>query len=122
MAGNDIYDPCFTVNQTQVLCPTEGPWANKGVLVNVPALPAAGGIKNQGTSGQPWAIQLADGAQCLPISGASNVIANQRLNFECTGGVGLYGNVQRSGSVWMIYVSAPQSGQIALRPIATAWF
>jgi len=122
MAGNDIYDPCFTVNQTQVLCPTEGPWANRGVLVNVPGLPSTGGIKNQGTTGQPWAIQLADGSQCLPISGASNVIANQRLNFECTGGVGLYGNVQRSGSVWMIYVSAPQSGQIALRPIATAWF
>jgi hypothetical protein len=120
--GNDIEDPCFMVNQTQVLCPDGGPWTNQGILVNVRSLPTAAGVKDQGTNGQPWAIQLADGPQCLPITGASNVIANQRLNFECTGGVGLYGNVQRSGSAWMIYVSPPHSGQIALRPIATAWF
>jgi Protein kinase domain len=120
--GNDIEDPCFMVNQTQVLCPDGGPWTNQGILVNVPSLPTADRVKGQGTSGQPWAIQLAGGSQCLAITGASNVIANQRLNFECTGGVGLYGNVQRSGSAWMIYVSPPHSGQIALRPIATAWF
>jgi serine/threonine protein kinase len=120
--GNDIEDPCFMVNQTQVLCPDGGPWTNQGLLVTVPSLPNAGGVKDQGTSGQPWAIQLADGSQCLAITGASNVIANQRLNYECTGGVGLYGNVQRSAATWMIYVSPPHSGQIALRPIATAWF
>jgi serine/threonine protein kinase len=121
--GNDIYDPCFMVNQTQVLCPNDGPWANVGILVNVPdGLPNASAVKDQGTSGQPWAIQLADGTQCLMISGLTNVIANQRLNFQCTTGIGLYGNVQRSGSAWMIYASAPHSAQITLRPIATAWF
>jgi serine/threonine protein kinase len=120
--GNDIEDPCFMVNQTQVLCPDGGPWTNQGILVNVPSLPSPAGVKDQGTSGQPWAIQLADGSQCLAITGASNVIANQRLNFQCTGGVGLYGNVQRSAATWMIYVSPPHSGQIALRPVATAWF
>jgi eukaryotic-like serine/threonine-protein kinase len=121
--GNELYDPCFTVNQTQVLCPNDGPWANRGILVNVPGgLTNSTGVKDQGTSGLPWAIQLADGSRCLPIGGASNVIANQRLNFDCTGGLGLYGNVQRSGEVWMIYAGAPHSAQITLRPIAIAWF
>jgi Protein kinase domain len=123
LVGNDVYDPCFMVNQTQVLCPNDGPWANTGILVNIPGgLPSAAAIKNQGTSGQPWAIELADGSKCLPISGASSVIANQRLNFDCSDGLGLYGNVQRSGSHWTIFAGAQHSGQITMRPIATAWF
>ena len=122
-AANSIYDPCFMVNQTQVLCPNNGPWANNGILVNIPGgLPSAGPVKDQGTRGQPWAIQLADGSKCLPISGASNVIANQRLNFDCSDGLGLYGNVQRSSSVWTIFAGAQHSAQITMRPIATAWF
>jgi serine/threonine protein kinase len=121
--GNSILDPCFEVNQSQVLCPTAGPWANKGVLVNLPSgLPTGLANKDQGTSATPWAIELADGSQCLPITGASNVIAGQRLAYDCSDGQGLYGEVQRSGQVWMIYAGGLHSGQIALRPIAIAWF
>jgi serine/threonine protein kinase len=121
--ANSILDPCFDVNQTQVLCPTAGPWANKGVLVNLPAgLPSGLGNKDQGAGAAPWAIQLADGSQCLPITGASNVIAGQRLGYDCSDGQGLYGRVQRSGPVWMIYAGGLHSGQIGLRPVAIAWF
>jgi hypothetical protein len=122
-AANNILDPCFGVNQTQVVCPTAGPWANTGVLVNLPGgLPPGLGNKDQGSSAAPWAIQLAGGSQCLPITGASNVIAGQRLGYDCSDGQGLYGRVQRSGAVWMIYAGGQHSGQITLRPIAIAWF
>jgi hypothetical protein len=122
MSGNDIYDPCFFVNQTQVLCPNGGPWANRGLLLNVGTLPSTPATQDQGTKGQPWAIQLGSGTNCLAISGATNLIAGQRLGYDCSGGVGLYGNVQRSGSAWMIYVGTPHSAALSLRPIAVAWF
>ncbi len=122
MSGNDIYDPCFFVNQTQVLCPTSGPWTNRGLLLNVGTLPSTPGTQDQGTKGQPWAIQLGSGTNCVAISGATNVIAGQRLGYDCSGGVGLYGNVQRSGSAWMIFVGTPHSATLSLRPIAVAWF
>jgi Protein kinase domain len=122
MSGNDIYDPCFFVNQTQVLCPNGGPWTNRGLLLNVGTLPSTPATQDQGTKGQPWAIQLGSGTNCLAISGATNLIAGQRLGYECSGGVGLYGNVQRSGSAWMIFVGTPHSATLSLRPIAVAWF
>ena len=71
MSGNDIYDPCFFVNQTQVLCPSSGPWTNRGLLLNVGTLPSPPGTADQGTKGQPWAIQLGRGTNCLEISGAT---------------------------------------------------
>jgi hypothetical protein len=120
--GNDLYDPCFEVNQTQVLCPIDGPWTNNGLLISVHSLPNASSVKSQGTSGLPWAIELADGAKCLPLTGATNVIASQRLGYDCTRGVGLYGSVQRSSSVWMMYTGTPHSVQLTLQPIGIAWY
>ena len=121
--GNELFDPCFSVSQSQVVCPFDGPWANSGLLINVSSLPsAAGGSQDQGTNGQPWAIQLAGGTNCLSISGATSLIAGQRLGYQCTGGVGLYGNVQRSGPAWMIFVGTPNSSTLAPRPIMVAWF
>lgn len=121
--GNNIYDPCFMVNATQALCPVNGPWANQGLLLNGAALPS-GTTPNQdgGTKGPPWAIQLADGTNCLEISGATSVTAGQRLGYVCPGGVGLYGNVQRSSPTWMIYVGTAHSATLATKPVAVAWF
>jgi hypothetical protein len=121
--GNNLYDPCFSVNQSQVLCPLDGPWANHGLLMDVSSLPSTpGGSQDQGTNGQPWAIQLSGGTNCMSISGATSLIAGQRLGYDCTGGVGLYGNVQRSGPVWMIFVGTPHSSTLAPKPIMVAWF
>src|SRR5262249_7140460 len=110
MSGNSLVDPCFFVNSTQVLCPTNGPWSDTGLLLNVPSLPNnSGGSSPQGTGGQPWAIELADGTKCEEASGATNVIAGQRLGYFCKGGVGLYGSVNKSSPVWTIYVGTPHS-------------
>lgn len=121
-AGNNLLDPCFTVDQQHVFCPSPGPWANSGTLVSVPSLPTGQANKDTGTSGQPWAIQLKDGSQCTEISGATNVIDGQRLGYGCSNQLGLYGNVQRSGTVWMIYTGQPHSAQLTQQPIAIAWY
>jgi hypothetical protein len=119
---NVILDPCFATDQSHVLCPTDGPWGNKADLVSLPGgLPAGLADKDTGTSGQPWALQLADGSQCLLLGGATTVVAGQRLNYDCANGLALYGNVQR-GRVWMIYTGTQHSAQLNLRPVASAWF
>lgn len=95
MVGNDIYDPCFGVSQTQALCPSGGPWTNRGLLLDSP--PPSGQLnRDEGTSGAPWALQLSDGINCVEDSGATEVIAGQPLRYGCSRGVGLYGNVERS--------------------------
>jgi serine/threonine protein kinase len=123
MSGNNIMDPCFRTQDGQALCPVNGPWSNSGILLTH-AGPAPGLIpnKDQGTRGPPWAIQLADGTNCLEISGATSVIAGQRLGYACPGGVGLYGNPQRANSAWKIYVGTTHSATLAVKPIAVAWF
>jgi hypothetical protein len=121
--GDVIADPCFTVDSSHVLCPVGGPWTNTGVELFLPGgLPTALANANQGTRGQPWAVELRTGAKCVRITGVSSIINGQRLNYDCTGGLGLYGNVQRSGPVWMIFVGGLRSGQISLEPITTVWF
>lgn len=123
MVDNVILDPCFTVDQSHVLCPTDGPWGSQSDLLSLPGgVPTNLQDSNAGTSGQPWALQLADGSQCLLLGGATTVVAGQRLNYDCANGLALYGNVQRSGQVWMIYAGTPHSAQLTLRPVATAWF
>ncbi len=120
---NVILDPCFEIDQSHVLCPTDGPWGNSGDLLTVPGgLPTGLRDNDAGTSAQPWALQLADGSQCLLLGGATTVVAGQRLNYDCDNGLALYGNVQRQGSVWMIYTGAQHSAQLTLRPVATTWF
>jgi hypothetical protein len=120
-SGNFVYDPCFSINDTQVLCPTDGPWSGAGVLINTSSSLVSSG-KDQGTRGQPWAIQLADGTRCVAVSGATSEVAGQRLGYFCKHGIGLYGNVQRSAAVWTIFVGTPHSATLAQRPIAIAWF
>ena len=121
MVGNDIYDPCFGVSQTQALCPSGGPWTNHGLLLN--SAPPSGQLnKDEGTSGPPWALQLSDGINCLEYSGATEVIAGQPLRYGCSGGVGLYGNVERSGQTWTIFEGTAHSATLSQQPIAVAWF
>jgi predicted Ser/Thr protein kinase len=122
MSGNAILDPCFMALGRDAACPINGPWTNQAVLLKN-AVPNSGTPnKDTGTGGQPWAIQLPDGTNCEELSGATTLVAGQRLGFGCTGGAGLYGNVHRSGAVWMIYEGTAHSATLALKPIAVAWF
>ena len=103
------------------LCPSGGPWTNHGLLLN--SAPPSGQLnKDEGTSGPPWALQLSDGINCLEYSGATEVIAGQPLRYGCSGGVGLYGNVERSGQTWTIFEGTAHSATLSQQPIAVAWF
>jgi hypothetical protein len=120
--ANNIYDPCFSLDQSHVVCPPDGPWGRTAVLVNLTAALPASGNKDAEAKGTPWAIQLDDGARCLLLSGASNVIAGRRLNYNCTHGLGLYGDVNRSGSVWTIFGAGQHASSITPYAIALVWY
>jgi predicted Ser/Thr protein kinase len=119
--GNTLYDPCFAVGATAALCPAGGPWSNSGILVRA-APPSGPQNPDQGTKGPPWAVELASGPRCLELSGAVQVVAGQPLRYGCGGGVGLYGDVRRSGPVWVIYEGTAHSATLELKPISVAWF
>lgn len=122
MSGNAILDPCFMAEGSDAACPINGPWTNMAVLLKNAVPNSSAPNKDLGTGGQPWAIQLTNGANCQELSGATTLVAGQRLGYGCTGGAGLYGNVHRSGQVWTIYEGTPHSATLALKPIAVAWF
>jgi predicted Ser/Thr protein kinase len=120
--GNTIYDPCFSLDQSHVVCPPDGPWGRTAVLVNLTAALPASGNTGAEAKGTPWAIQLANGARCLLLSGASNVIAGQRLNYGCTRGLGLYGDVNRSAPVWTIFGAGQHASSITPYAVAIVWY
>ena len=84
MDGNYIYDPCFEV-----------PFSNK--LVSCPITPFSGDVyfttetntakgKNDNfgeTPSYPWFIKLMDDTECRMVSGATNLIANNRMDYSC---------------------------------------
>ena len=121
--GNDIFDPCFEVGADEVACPTVGPWSARGVIVDV-----QGGLDqtladpNKQQKGTPWALQLTSGARCRLFGGATNAIDGKRLNYGCTGGIGLYGDVIRSGRPWTIFGGGKNSSQITPRGVAIVWY
>lgn len=77
MVGNEIYDPCFSIDAKKVACPTD-PVSNSGVrIVLTRPLPEA----NAGGTHNPWMMQLANGAKCS--AGTGTVIPN--YPYYCTG-------------------------------------
>ena len=123
--GNLIYDPCFsdpTGPATLVACP-DSPESPKVTVIRVKDLPLAYANKGGGTSGDPWALKLADGKQCRFAGGATITIADQRLNYTCGEDLNLFGDPERHDDRrWKIYAGAQGATQLTQVDIAIAWF
>ena len=126
--NNYIEDPCFTSGYETVVCPTGGPWTGAGVEVRLETPVSSLSHRNtgkwpSGASPIPWALQLADGSDCLLASGATSVVDGMRQNYECKpGGLWLYGDPDRSSPVWTIFGGSEKSSELTERPVAIAWF
>jgi hypothetical protein len=125
--GNLILDPCFS-NETGtsdfVIC-AEDPWSDVIKLTLTKNLPQS--LANEETSdpttSAPWAIELADGKQCVLLTGATGVIAGLRINYGCTGGGALVGEPHRQVATWTIfYGSSFGANTLGEKPIAQAWW
>lgn len=76
---------------------------------------------NEGASDNeayPWELVLEDGSRCYPVGGATLVVGDMRLNFECSGGLSLYGAIDQTEPLWTVL--ALREGETDARPVRIA--
>ena len=99
MAGDFIYDPCFSIpeNSQAVICDTSPLSDSTGFkLVLTEPLPARGTVSPVQSA---WAFELADGIKCIFVDGATAAFEGERLNYSCSDGWFILGELQE-GQVW----------------------
>jgi hypothetical protein len=132
MEGNELQDPCFAaaLNSHSVVCPENGPWSGKVIRITLAqGLPSSGAniLRDNNPNKSPltdpaWAIELAGGDHCIFLAGTSSVVAGLRENYDCTGGLSLFGNESRMTEPWTIFGRHGSTGQLTPESIATIWF
>jgi len=124
-ANNRIYDPCFAADSTATtpLACAADPWAGSVTLLTLTApLPRDRVNTAAGTSHNPWALQLANGARCQLIAGASATIAGMRIGAACSDGTQIVGDPDRSTGRWRVYILRDGDPSLATEEVTTAWY
>jgi hypothetical protein len=119
--GNEIRDPCFAdASGDQVACP-DLPNLIRALVIrpSQPLDPAAANPANPDAT--PWMLQLTTGSNCGFLTGASEVVAGQRLNYSCADGSSLYGMPDRSSGQWTILRATTASSEQVPAAITKAW-
>ena len=99
IADNSIYDPCFSIpgNSQAVICDTSPLSDSTGFKLNLTeSLPARGTVSPVKSA---WAFELADGTNCIFIGGATAAFEGKRVNYSCSDGWVILGELQE-GQVW----------------------
>ena len=99
MADNSIYDPCFSIpgNSQAVICDTSPLSDRTGFNLNLTeSLPARGTVSPVKSA---WAFELAGGTNCIFIGGATAAFEGKRVNYNCSDGWVILGELQE-GQVW----------------------
>lgn len=69
----------------------------------------------------PWALELTNGERCTFQTNSTTVLAGERVNYECTGGGFILGEVDRDLQVWTVSYVANGSGATTLVDLTVAW-
>jgi len=125
-ASDNLYDPCFqspySSSDNGVLACPLSPFEDKIVLLHLTRpLPFDQANKAAGTTGNPWAMKLPNGDQCVYTGGASGALSGMRLNYQCNSGSG-FGDVDRTQPVWRVFYQVKGSNELPQVPVATAYF
>lgn len=132
-------DPCFQnpFSFSQDLACVQSPWSANVTILSVAApLPSfqecnAGPVpscrQELDITSQPWALELANGARCLPFLGTSIDVAGLRANYGCTMADGTdagyaAGSVDQTSSAWKIFYLAPGAFEMDFVTVTTAWY
>lgn len=92
MAGNEIYDPCFSVKgrTDRVVCGADPFQQSKPFLMELtaplktaPAESISKSRPNRKPQLEPWLIELGDGTRCGRMTGTLAVIDNEPVAFGC---------------------------------------
>jgi hypothetical protein len=121
ITGNRLRDPCFLgpdPSSAAVIC-ADDPWRQTVVRIRLAAQPTADAPAGQAP---PWALELAGGAQCVLVGGATNVVHGYRLNYYCFHHRFLWGSPRTSSPTWRIRESRSADGRrMQLVEIRRAW-
>ena len=69
----------------------------------------------------PWALELANGKRCTLLTGASVVLAGERLQYGCEGGGSVLGEMDREQPVWAVDYLADGAVATTLVDVTVAW-
>jgi hypothetical protein len=120
--GDEIRDPCFIDPAgSQVACPDLPVLSTVELIhLNTPIDPSLANHEN--TAAPPWMLQTRGGINCSFVTGATSVVAGQRLNYSCADGSSLYGTPDRSSPQWTILRGTSSSAEQTPVAIVKAWF
>lgn len=137
-AGSEIHDPCFENADRSLLACFDSPLQSSDVVLLHPSKPLQPTQANDGSPNDsaPWFIELTDGRQCFYMAGATFGVGELRANFSCDQGGIVFGDPDRSESLWtMAYaggstseiIEDATSGRLTETtlervPIAVAWY
>jgi eukaryotic-like serine/threonine-protein kinase len=101
---NDILDPCFAraPSSLTVAC-AQSPFSHRLVLLSLKK-PLADS-ENATTrwlqpKGEPWGLRLTNGDMCIFATGATDVVAGERMNYACAKDGWIIGAPDRFAAQW----------------------
>jgi hypothetical protein len=125
-AGNSILDPCYQRimgDEKQLACPVEGPWSQKVILLTLTdAVPSEPHKETSRETTLPWAMELGNGQRCSLFTGATAPVAGMRINYGCSGGFQVVGDIDRSRPLWHVFFQTENASALEQVDIAVAWY
>jgi hypothetical protein len=119
LSQNTILDPCFAPAKQKVpstvVCFGD-PWSDGTILSLTGSLPA---YNPDLQYGNPWAIELGNGARCVAVTGAVPVLDDIDLTYRCVDGSVAGLTTDDSGEMAAHY--GPASGPLQDVGVLTAW-
>lgn len=119
LSDNTILDPCFAPvhepTPATVVCFAD-PWSTGQVLTLTRPLPS---YDPDLTDGNPWALQLANGARCVFVTGAVPALGNVDLTYTCGGGS--VAGLSTNDDGGMVAHYGPASGPLTDVGVSVAW-
>jgi len=126
MTDNNILDPCFSdpgigfLSAKVVACPN-GVDLSAVTIINLSKPLPAPFTPPAGTGLLPWLIEGAGNVNCEMITGATEVVGGNRLNYGCTDKTSLFGGPDKTSPVWRILQAKPGSPEQSYVNIVKAW-
>ncbi len=102
--GSDILDPCFgSASQTLIVACAQSPFSHRLVLLSLKK--PLSDSQNATTrwlqpKGEPWGLRLTNGDTCVFATGATDVVAGERMNYACAKDGWIIGAPDRSTAQW----------------------
>lgn len=106
MVENTIYDPCFALDETHLMCRPNPIVDDIGTYIEVTEPLTEGTATETPENEQVWLFVLADGTYCTPLTGTSMVVDDVRVNYSCSNGESVLGYPQE-GEPWTAELGVP---------------